>query len=59
MSLHDTELGIYPSGKLHRPSCVSARKEIEHNRTQWKVGNTSHHERDSLGDKCVQEEIDQ
>ena len=45
--------------KVHRPSCANTRKEIEHNGTQWKAGNTSCHERNDLGDKDVQREINQ
>ena len=39
---------------MHRPSCEVVKEEIEGEGILWKVGNMSHHERDSLGDKSVQ-----
>ena len=44
---------------MHRPSCVVSRKEIEGEGILWKAGNTSHHERGSLGDKDVCGKVNQ
>ena len=38
---------------MHGPSCEVMKEEIEGEGISWKAGNTSHRERDSLGDKSV------
>ena len=39
--------------EVHGPSSASTGKEIEHERTLWKVGKMSCRERNSLGGKGV------